>query len=289
MRSSLIVSFVLSLCVTTLHIFALVLIFKVKKNNLMGNQKYLIAGLSIAEMSYGMIKCTKDALLFCNIGGEDTDTILQHLTITATFTNYILLMTFITLDRMFVIRLNIKYSLYWSPQKTFILIAVTLLVSSFTFICFLAMFLTKRVTFEKYIFLYIGTTLQLVYLIIVAITYYYIIKLLRKNRKERTKIKTQLNCPYISAKSKGTNNLLKNRFYIIYPSMIIATFILFMVLPTFIIGLVDEYIYPLTNEARQTVRVLYPIGFIIDPLLYIFNLDVIRKRARQIFTCWRKK
>ena len=71
--------------------------------------------------------------------------------------------------------------------------------------------------------------------------------------------------------------------------MIIASFILFMVLPTFIIGLVNEYIYSLTNEASQTVRVLYPIGFIIDPLLYIFNLDVIRKRARRIFTCWRKK
>lgn len=289
MRLSLIVSFVLSMCVTALHIFALVLIFKVKKNNLMGNQKYLIAGLSIAEMLYGVIKCTKDALLFYNIGGEDTDTILQHLTITATFTNYILLMTFITLDRMFVIRLNIKYSLYWSPKKTFILIAVTLLFSAFTFICFLVVFLTKRVAFEKYIFLYIGTTLQLLYLIIVAITYYYIIKLLRKNRKERTKIKVQLKCTCISAKSNENNNLLKNRFYIIYPSMIIASFILFMVLPTFIIGLVNEYIYPLTNEASQTVRVLYPIGFIIDPLLYIFNLDVIRKRARRIFTCWRKK
>ena len=255
----------------------------------MGNQKYLIAGLSIAEMLYGVIKCTKDALLFYNIGGEDTDTILQHLTITATFTNYILLMTFITLDRMFVIRLNIKYSLYWSPKKTFILIAVTLLFSAFTFICFLVVFLTKRVTFEKYIFLYIGTTLQLLYLIIVAITYYYIIKLLRKNRKERTKIKAQLKCTCISAKSNENNNLLKNRFYILYPSMIIASFILFMVLPTFIIGLVNEHIYPLTNEASQTVRVLYPIGFIIDPLLYIFNLDVIRKRARRIFTCWRKK
>lgn len=285
MRLSLIVSFVLSMCVTALHIFALVLIFKVKKNNLMGNQKYLIAGLSIAEMLYGVIKCTKDALLFYNIGGEDTDTILQHLTITATFTNYILLMTFITLDRMFVIRLNIKYSLYWSPKKTFILIAVTLLFSAFTFICFLVVFLTKRVIFEKYIFLYIGTTLQLLYLIIVAITYYYIIKLLRNNRKERTKTKVQLKCTCISA----NNNLLKNRFYIIYPSMIIASFILFMVLPTFIIGLVNEYIYSLTNEASQTVRVLYPIGFIIDPLLYIFNLDVIRKRARRIFTCWRKK
>ena len=273
------------MCVTALHIFALVLIFKVKKNNLMGNQKYLIAGLSIAEMLYGVIKCTKDALLFYNIGGEDTDTILQHLTITATFTNYILLMTFITLDRMFVIRLNIKYSLYWSPKKTFILIAVTLLFSAFTFICFLVVFLTKRVIFEKYIFLYIGTTLQLLYLIIVAITYYYIIKLLRNNRKERTKTKVQLKCTCISA----NNNLLKNRFYIIYPSMIIASFILFMVLPTFIIGLVNEHIYPLTNEASQTVRVLYPIGFIIDPLLYIFNLDVIRKRARRIFTCWRKK
>ena len=273
------------MCVTALHIFALVLIFKVKKNNLMGNQKYLIAGLSIAEMLYGVIKCTKDALLFYNIGGEDTDTILQHLTITATFTNYVLLMTFITLDRMFVIRLNIKYSLYWSPKKTFILIAVTLLFSAFTFICFLVVFLTKRVTFEKYIFLYIGTTLQLLYLIIVAITYYYIIKLLRNNRKERTKTKVQLKCTCISA----NNNLLKNRFYIIYPSMIIASFILFMVLPTFIIGLVNEHIYPLTNEASQTVRVLYPIGFIIDPLLYIFNLDVIRKRARRIFTCWRKK
>ena len=285
MRLSLIVSFALSMCVTALHIFALVLIFKVKKNNLMGNQKYLIAGLSIAEMLYGVIKCTKDALLFYNIGGEDTDTILQHLTITATFTNYILLMTFITLDRMFVIRLNIKYSLYWSPKKTFILIAVTLLFSAFTFICFLVVFLTKRVIFEKYIFLYIGTTLQLLYLIIVAITYYYIIKLLRNNRKERTKTKVQLKCTCISA----NNNLLKNRFYIIYPSMIIASFILFMVLPTFIIGLVNEYIYSLTNEASQTVRVLYPIGFIIDPLLYIFNLDVIRKRARRIFTCWRKK
>ena len=170
MRLSLIVSFALSMCVTALHIFALVLIFKVKKNNLMGNQKYLIAGFSIAEMLYGVIKCTKDALLFYNIGGEDTDTILQHLTITATFTNYILLMTFITLDRMFVIRLNIKYSLYWSPKKTFILIAVTLLFSAFTFICFLVVFLTKRVLFEKYIFLYIGTTLQLLYLIIVAIS-----------------------------------------------------------------------------------------------------------------------
>ena len=154
---------------------------------------------------------------------------------------------------------------------------------------FLVVFLTKRVTFEKYIFLYIGTTLQLLYLIIVAITYYYIIKLLRKNRKERTKIKAQLKCTCISAKSNENNNLLKNRFYIIYPSMIIASFILFMVLPTFIIGLVNEYIYSLTNEASQTVRVLYPIGFIIDPLLYIFNLDVIRERARRIFTCWRKK
>ena len=119
--------------------------------------------------------------------------------------------------------------------------------------------------------------------------YYYIIKLLRKNRKERTKIKAQLKCTCISARSNENNNLLKNRFYIIYPSMIIASFILFMVLPTFIIGLVNEHIYPLTNEASQTVRVLYPIGFIIDPLLYIFNLDVIRKRARRIFTCWRKK
>lgn len=109
---------VLGALVLLLHLLALILLFKIKVKNVNGSQKYLLISLCLVELSLGA-----NSLLFGIFKSLEMVTVLEIVEIfdlIPLYLLYLLIMIFITLDRLFEFRLNIKYSLYWSPKKNFV-------------------------------------------------------------------------------------------------------------------------------------------------------------------------
>lgn len=100
---------ILSALVLLLHSLALVLLFKIKVQNVNGSQKYLLTSLCLVELCLGA-----NSILFSTFKSLEMVTVLEIVEIfdlIPLYLLYLLIMIFITLDRLFEFRLNIKYSL----------------------------------------------------------------------------------------------------------------------------------------------------------------------------------
>ena len=201
---------------------------------------------------------------------------------------YIFLMTFITLDRLAEVKLNLKYPLYCTAKRTNILLFLAFTVSILLFLGLLTMYLVDKthnkvnwINWKKFLFRYLLPTLQGVFLIIASSTYIYIFKKLRKNRIALRKIVNQLNKnPKQEEEPKKTQKNPK----IFVPSLIILTFILFSILPQYLwlattvgVGSTTEklsILFPL-------VPILYFLGWCLDPIIYILSIKSIQQTIRQ--------
>ena len=109
-------------------------------------------------------------------------------------------MTFVTLDRLAAVKLNLKYPIYCKAKR-----AITGLILAFTvsFLLFVGLLLiiffvyknpnkSRLRKWNMLLLVYLATPLQGIFLIITSITYIYIFKKLRKNRLALRKIIKQL-------------------------------------------------------------------------------------------------
>ena len=74
----------------------------------------------------------------------------------------------------------------------------------------------------------------------------------------------------------------RSSFKVFLPGWIIITFIIFTVIPNLIKAI--SHTENVSDIMDHTRFIMYPIGWFLDPLMYIFSLKVIRKKIRQIFT-----
>ena len=180
-------------------------------------------------------------------------------------------MTLITIDRFLEFRFTLKYPLFCAVKKTKIVVLFFLLMAMMVFLSISAKFIATS-NFKNSLSHYIYLGGNSVFLVIALFTYGFIFKKLRQNRKELENMR------------KRVNVFVQNRsaFKMFVPSLIIITFIIFTVIPNLIEAI--SYTENVSNFNYHARFIMYPIGWFIDPLMYIFSLKVIRKKIRRIFT-----
>ena len=273
---------ILSALVLLLHLLALVLLFKIKVQNVNGSQKYLLTSLCLVELCLGA-----NSILFSTFKSLEMVTVLEIVEIfdlIPLYLLYLLIMIFITLDRLFEFRLNIKYSLYWSPKKTFYALTIVFSILILVFVCLiiLKVFFTSF-DFVKIIMIYVLPQFGIIFMILAIYTYYLIFKKLKRNRRTSRKIKQNI----MMQNFRIQNETSTKGFRVFVPSLIIATFILFSIIP-YVTMLIYYYVF---NEQHQLllkfILIMFPLGWLADAVIYIFTLRQIRRKiAGDICRLW---
>ena len=263
---------ILSALVLLLHLLALVLLFKIKVQNVNGSQKYLLTSLCLVELCLGA-----NSILFSTFKSLEMVTVLEIVEIfdlIPLYLLYLLIMIFITLDRLFEFRLNIKYSLYWSPKKTFYALTIVLSILILVVVCLiiLKVFFTSF-DFVKIIMIYVLPQFGIIFMILAIYTYYLIFKKLKRNRRTSRKIKQNIMMQNLRIQNETSTK----GFRVFVPSLIIATFILFSIIP-YVTMLIYYYVF---NEQHQLllkfILIMFPLGWLADAVIYIFTLRQIRR------------
>ena len=271
METFLSVEISINILAALVHLAALLLLIKTSQRNITGSQKYLFISLSLTELSYCLISL---AHFWCKEYGVEKS-IRKHITIfrrIAVLLMYYFIMIYITLDRFFAIYLNIKYGVYWSPLKTKRLIFVTSLV------CIIASMIVSVTWFQMQwsvttlVYVYLYPPFMVVFVVCAVITYSYIVIKIIANQKREDKLRKQVTR---NDKKLSPEIQRKSKFTIFVPTIIILTFILFMVIPNFI-HMTNKIIARLPTYLVDINWILFPLGFISDAAVYIFSANVLR-------------
>ena len=265
------------------HYLALTLLKR--DHNFRGSQKYLLRGLcwteiviSIQLMLRGVSHYYQNIILDAEIlSGETAGTLM-----------YFFVMTFVTLDRLAAVKLNLKYPICCKAKRaiTGLILAFTVSFLLFAGLLLIIFFVYKNPNksrlrkWNMLLLVYLATPLQGIFLIITSITYIYIFKKLRKNRLALRKIIKQLHknsMRELQAKKTQTNAKL------FVPSLIILTFILFNIFPNFMyFGYSNGS--PWVRAFFQWIPVLFFVGWCVDPIIYIFSNRSVQKRIKRCIT-----
>ena len=270
MNPFLILSFVLSILIIAFHTSTLTILFKIKVDNLKGSQKYLMISLFIVELALGVV-----ALALSITSTLDIQKKIEHflvcLDLTFLYLMYLFLMALITVDRLLEFKLNIKYPLYWTPRRTVYTIVIFLVTS---FMIFLFTFISNelnRWNYFKVFFLYIYATYHVLFLMLASFTYFIIFKKIRNNRKQKVQ--------RVHQSAKRNRNDKTTRIFL--PTLIIVTFLLFDFIPGIIFSAKSYHHSDQTPYVNHFIGILYILGWLLDPAIYIFSLKSVRVKIRK--------
>ena len=273
----LLIALLISMLIIILHIFALSLLLKVKLVSYSASQKYLLVSLSLTELSFGV---SMFADIMGNLLGlaEKLHMYLQMFQLIPLYLMYLSIMMILTLDRFLEFRFNIKYPLIWLSKKTLIVLCLLLCISPIIFICMLPIS-DKINSHRKYLLGYIYAPIACVYLLLASLTYYQIFKKIQENKKKARELKECIR--------KDQPNRNANQIQVFLPSFIILTFLLFNIFPILLMLLYD-FVFTEEKWMVGLLIILTLLGWIADPLIYIFNLKSVRKKVLHSFEAAKK-
>ena len=265
--------------ISLIHLTGLVLLTRAKAININGNQKCLIIALSLTELGSVGSVVIRESIFYGT--GSRTHIVglcgsLYNLTVMRFMLGFI--MFAITLDRFLELQLNITYHLYWNKNRTkntLILVFCIVNVSWVVLLCIILSYQQSIFVLNIYqkigeiYFTYFAPVIDTICLIFAAIVYFYIFSKMYRNKKKEEKLRKQLRCSEIA-----NINVKVNKYRV--PFWIIITFLLFYVVPDILILTINPDGYVLL-----TIRGLHGIGFIADPIIYIFSLNHVKIKFGQ--------
>ena len=263
------IAIALDLSVIFIHILALTLLVRLKQNNVKGSQKILIIMLCATELTSAVMNILEKLCFTLGLDGRTAVFFVFNCTSVTFF--YIFIMTLIVVDRFLEIYLNIKYNVLWSSKKTRIVLFVGLATCCLPFIPFTIIELNKPFYIADILYPYVYPVLESMFIIIFICSYFYIIRQILRFRKNTKKLEKELSRNGRVVYHKQLNN----RFKLLVPTLIVVTFLLFMVAPNTL------RLFAVLNLMNDTVGYnisyfLIPVGFLADPIIYIFSLKAIR-------------
>ena len=265
----------LDITVIAIHILAVTLLVRLKQNNVKGSQKILLIALCVTELTYALIDILDHICYKLELDPRTFVFFVLNST-TVTFM-YIFIMTCIVVDRFSEIYLNIKYSVLWSSKKTRVVLLIGFIICCILFVPFIIMELTNRYITGDTVSRYIYPVIELVFIIIFSWSYFYIIRQVLRYRKNTKKLEKQLSKNDRVFYHKQSNN----RFKLFVPTLIIVTFLLFMIGPSILRLLVALKLLN-ADVGYRISFVLVPVGFIADPIIYIFSLTAMRSAFKRV-------
>ena len=266
-------------CAIVLCIHFLALILLKRDRNFKGSQRYLIGALCCTEivlsiqLMLGGVNYYYQNFMFeiAILFGESAGALM-----------YFFVMTFVTLDRLAMVKLHLKYPIYCTAKRTITILFLAFMISVLVFVGLLTVYFIDKTNLLNWCYVlhhYLLTIFQGIFLIVAFITYIYIFKKLHKNRLASQKIINQLNTnPMQERDSKKHQSNPK----IFVPSFIILTYILFGIIPHYLfIGLSIWNSTEGSNKFFQLIPILYFLGWCSDPIIYILSTKSIQQTIRR--------
>ena len=170
-------------------------------------------------------------------------------------------MSFLTLDRFLIFYLNFKYPISLTLRKVARYIYTVVL---FTILISLILIVSSNFKEKNYqeiltVMFYVYVTLDILYIVLVVFTYTFIFMVYRRQTRLR--------------KICYTRRENYDQFKLTVPTLIIATYILFSVLPNFLMFFVRINILEISLTLQRIIILMYRFGLITDPLIYVLNTN----------------
>ena len=265
-----IIFLVLNFIVIAIHLIAITLLLKVRCNRRNKTQAYLITMLCFSELSYSVTYVL--SICFTKLGNQENPVIVymirlvEIISVSFLAVIYYPAMMLVTVDRFFVFRLNVKYSLLWSPKKTLKLISGLFILAAFVFLIYLIKDFVEPILSFYYIpYIYVG--LDTMFIIIAAVTYIYIFKVFKNHRRKK--------------KKSVVRSTKDDSFNLYVPTWIIITFLIFIVIPNYLRFFNSMGLIQLSVGVNVVSQYMYLIGYLADPLIYIAHLPFARQKIRR--------
>ena len=282
----------LNLITTILHTFGGYLLIYQYRHGLQDSHELFLINLSISEGIVNLLQflinpisdmismSTNHALVINKVQHY-----IKTLRGVGFVTVYFLTMIYLTLDRLFDILLNIRYSLYWNELYTKNLLKVTWAMSISTAITVSVVYHYTGVDFHVILDLCVYPTFDIVFIIIAVLTYGFIFHKYKQTRNPPTENTT-------TTSNYRRPNILrvfqKSRFYI--PVLSITTFIVFVAIPEMIHLWLVVIKGTHFNPLKTILAILWALSYFSDAVLYIWmKPSVKRLLLRKLRICWREK
>ena len=261
-----IVDFSLLSAIVFIQIVALFFLLRSERKRGNRNQRAIITALCACELAGASFTITSYLFEFY-VSLLATDIIFCFENI-FTMLNYYFIMVLLTIDRLLVFYLNIRYASRFNFKKLLKLIFSAVTVSFVTTVTILILIVLRKRTWQQFesVIYIMFLSFDIPYILLAIVTYSYIFIVYRRHLKLKKNI-------------QGSNN--KEHFKLLVPSLIIGTSLIFFILPD-VLNVTYKYnliIYS-NDLVTYVATILYRIGWIVDPLIYIFCSNCKRKRKK---------
>ena len=234
------------------------------------NQINIITVLCIYELLGGLLAILYDAVernVTSKIMASKLLDVIMCLTDIFIALNYYFIMVLLTVDRFFVIYLNIKYQFYLPPKKIIRLVTIvsmTLLAFAIT-AAVLIVFNKMNRSYHWNMLYVLYVVMDISYIVLVISVYVYIFRVFKRQKKLQTN------------RTSDTDS-----FKLLIPSLLIVTFVIFSIIPDLFLTGAYYQIYNVSDIMHTIPFVFFRIGHIADPLIYIlgfnFKRDSLKRR-----------
>ena len=268
----------LLIIITCIAVFSIIInmigmsvLVKLKEKHINQNQKVLFIALCSVELLLGITIIARSLSLMFQCHRLIRKFIILIYVVILTNT-YFVIMLMITIDRYLAIRLKLKYPIHCTPALMRKVLYISL---SFYAIAFSACFTVAfyyHIDLEIYIVIYLYPVTEFSFIVTVVISYYKIYEAFKQSQR------IALTLRKISSLSDH-RPILKNKYKIYIPTLIIVTFVLFTIVPNLLLR-----ISSLSNFKTKIFsfgRILYPIGWCIDPLVYICSTRYVKRKISE--------
>ena len=254
------ITYVLSFVGIILNIFGVYCLHKTKKVG--KNQRIILTNLSAAKMIAVPMFCLENYYTFFSPLYQPKSYLMVSRYSDFTVTILVLIgMSLVTVDRLLCVVLCLKYKVYVTEGR---------LIKVVVFIWLLTFLLSFLAYFPPYSF-YLLKLLGCCFLFITVVTYSTIAYKLKKRTRD-------------FASAVNTANTERNPFrkHYIIPFLIVISFVILAVIPF------DLSLFAKHSKLLDLVRFpIMSINYIVDPLIYMFLQQDVRKTALDTLRCFR--
>ena len=213
-----IVDFSLLSAIVFIQIVALFFLLRSEQKRGNRNQRTIITALCACDLAGASFTITSYLFEFY-VSLLATDIIFCFENI-FTMLNYYFIMVLLTIDRLLVFYLNIRYASRFNFKKLLKLIFSAVTVSFVTTVTILILIVLRKRTWQQFesVIYIMFLSFDIPYILLAIVTYSYIFIVYRRHLKLKKNI-------------QGSNN--KEHFKLLVPSLIIGTSLIFFILPVF--------------------------------------------------------
>lgn len=241
-----------------LHCIGFVLLYQTKyKSTFSQVQRFYLLNLSFFEI---IMACSLLTMSYFPFLSREYF-LLEYLTLGGVVTMIVSMYFLITLDRLLIVYLNIRYNTVVTVKR------VRWIFCGFYGISFTqaTLFFTLNLKLEivKIYKTYVFLTVSFLYILFAGFVYTYI-SLSNRRRERNLSIQT-------SRQRKCTTVL---------PMLLITTFIAFFIIPSIIIGTFYLHNSDMPDDIKLSMNVMYAVGLATDAVLYIFSMKRIKRKLQ---------